>query len=524
MSAIHNGALTNSKRPECFVQGIYPTHVIRGDGCYLFDVDGKKYIDFITALGTNLVGYANQQINDAIFKQLYKGTVFSLSSTIEVEAAEKLKELFPFVGKMRFLKTGSDAAAAAIKIARAHHGVCYDNESMYRLLGNKEFTRISQSSGPEDWIQREMQSLYQEISEGSKNIRNKEIGTAEVCTVGKGEKDRSQAQPNTSTESEAIGASGSLSTSQTQSKKAAMYKMWSDRFTGTSPRLLETTGCGVALPETPRRTPPRTLILSDGYHGHNCEFIGLTKPRLGVIPDPYVLPLVGNEDLISIAAAVIIEPIITDFSKERSEYLIRLKEKCNKTGTLLIFDEIITGFRFPNYSFSNYSGIHPDIILLGKAIGGGMPLSVVATKPGIGENADWFISSTFAGDTIALAAMLKLIELLKNNYKLSELWEYGQRFIDGFNSIAPGVIKIDGYPTRGVFVADQKNKALFFQEACKAGMLFGPSFFYNFNHMPLNEIVLSSCTDIINRIKNNQVELEGEMPKAPFAQKVRESK
>jgi glutamate-1-semialdehyde aminotransferase len=388
MGAIHNGALTNSKRPECFVQGIYPTHVKKGDSCYLYDVDGKKYIDYICALGSNLVGYANPQINEAIFKQLYNGTVFSLSSTLEVEAAEKLKELFPFIGKMRFLKTGSEAASAGVRIAMAHTG--------------------------------------------------------------------------------------------------------------------------------------RLKVLSHAYHGWHDAFVSLTPPAIGVPKQPHIENLTSLDQIDESVACVIIEPIITDISRERIQYLIDLKEKCNKTGVLLIFDEIITGFRFPNYSFSNHSGISPDILLLGKAIGGGMPLSVVATKPGIGENAEWFVSSTFAGDTISLAAMMKLIELLKNNYKLQELWNYGQRFIDSFNSIAPDIIKIDGYPTRGVFVADLKNKALFFQESCKAGLLFGSSFFYNFQHMPLNEMVLSSCNDIINRIKNNQIQLEGELPKAAFAQKARE--
>lgn len=387
---IHGGALTNSKRPSCFVQGIFPTHVVRGDDCYLFDVNGKRYIDFICGLGSNLIGYANPQLNDAIIKQLQRGTVYSLSSTIEVEAAEKLKELFPFVGKIRFLKTGSDAAAASLRIAMAHTG--------------------------------------------------------------------------------------------------------------------------------------RSKVLSHGYHGHDNEFVALTPPALGVAPQPHMQTLSSLDQIDESIACVIVEPIITELSPQRTMYLQELKEKCNSVGTLLIFDEIITGFRFPNFSYSCFSGVQPDIILLGKCIGGGLPLSVVATKPGIGDDKEWFVSSTFAGDTTALAGMMKLIDLLKNNFKLSQLWEAGQRFQDEFNAIAPEIIKIEGYPSRGIFIASQLNKGLFFQEACKAGILFGSSFFYNFGHIKLNEIVISSCTDIITRIKNKQVELEGVLPKAPFAQQVREAK
>lgn len=395
--SIHHSALTNSKRPECFVKNVYPTHVVRGEESYLFDTENRKYIDYICALGTNLIGYANPFITEVVYRQLVKGAIYSLSSTIEVEAAEKLKEIFPFISKVRFLKTGSDASAAAIRIARSHHGVEY----------------------------------------GSDN---------------------------------------------------------------------------------------RSLILSDGYHGHDSSFVSLTKPRIGVPPDPNMLPLKDNFDKIKDAAAVIIEPIITDMSPQRIEELKQLQAECKKHGTLLIFDEIITGFRFPKFSFSNFIGMQPDILLLGKCIAGGLPLSVVATKKDIGDNKEWFISSTFAGDTLALVAMLKTIDLLTNKYFINDLWEAGKYFQTEFNSIAPEVIKIEGYPSRGVFVAEPLNKALFFQESCKAGILFGPSFFYNFGHIPLNHMVLNSCKDIILRIKLKQVTLEGEMPKVPFAQALREKK
>lgn len=391
IESIHHGSLTNSKRPTCFVKEHYPSHVSKGDGCYLYDSDGKKYIDFICALGTNLVGYSNPDINDHVIKQIYKGTLYSFGSTLEVQAAEKLKELFPFVGKLRFLKTGSEAASASLRIAMAHTG--------------------------------------------------------------------------------------------------------------------------------------RFNVLSHGYHGWDDCFVSLTPPAEGVPIQPHISKF--NEDLNQIdetVAAVIIEPIITELSKERILFLQELQAKCKKTGTLLIFDEIITGFRFPKYSFSNYSGIQPDILLLGKAIGGGFPLSVVMTKKGIGEDKEWFISSTFAGDTIAIAGMMKIIDLLNSKYNLDLLWSQGEAFINSFNEIEPDIVKINGYSTRGAFVGSDMNKAVFFQEACKAGILFGSSFWFNFTHQKVSEIVLNSCRDILSRIKNKQAHLEGTLPSTPFAQKVREQK
>lgn len=119
-AVIAGGALTNSKRPESFVKGVYPTHIKSGKDCYLFDVDGNRFVDYICALGSNLLGYANREIDLAVRAQLEKGTVYSLGSDLEVEVAEKLQGYFPFLERMRFLKTGSEACAAAVRIARAY--------------------------------------------------------------------------------------------------------------------------------------------------------------------------------------------------------------------------------------------------------------------------------------------------------------------------------------------------------------------------------------------------------------------
>lgn len=389
LDAIHHGALTNSKRPSCFVKGVYPTHLTKSEGCYTWDTEGKRYIDFICANGTNLLGAANIQINDVIKQTLDRGALHSLSSTIEVEAAEKLKEIFPFSGKVRFLKTGTEACMAALRIAMASTG--------------------------------------------------------------------------------------------------------------------------------------RKISLSHGYHGWSDPFISLTPPALGVPVQGQIEQFKDIDQITKYTACVILEPVITDHSPERIEYLKKISDKCEKTGTLLIFDEIISGFRWPKYSIANDTGIHPDIILLGKAIGGGLPLSAVITKPGVGEDLEWFVSSTFAGDTCALKAMMKMIELLNNQYSFKQLWIHGERFKNRFNEIYPEKLQLEGYPSRGVFKGDDTVKALFFQESCKAGILFGASWFYGFQHIDQSDTVLNSCFDILQKIKLGKVTLEGEAPQSPFAQKIRES-
>lgn len=384
---IAQGSLTNSKRVDCLIKGVTPTHVTHGQGAFLYDVNGKRYMDFICALGTNLLGYANPYIVDALQGQLRKGWLYSLGSVLEIEAAEKIREILPFAKKVRFLKSGTEACVAAVRIAKAHTGRC--------------------------------------------------------------------------------------------------------------------------------------KVLSAGYHGWSDLFVSLTAPALGVSGQLDIQSLTDISQITDEIACVIIEPVITDHSKERIEWLEKLIAKCKSTGTLVIFDEIITGFRWPDWTFSNNSGLRPDIIVLGKASAAGLPLGIVGLSDGIGDNCEWFVSGSYAGECLSLVAMMKTLELLRNQYKIADLWREGGSFLTSFNKLWPEKIWIDGYPTRGVFKGDALTIALFWQEATKAGMLFGPSWWFNFAHLDHIHTIESSCKDIVIRIKNGQVKLEGEMPVTPFAQKAR---
>jgi glutamate-1-semialdehyde 2,1-aminomutase len=188
---------------------------------------------------------------------------------------------------------------------------------------------------------------------------------------------------------------------------------------------------------------------------------------------------------------------------------------------MLIFDEIITGFRFPRFSVSSYFNVIPDIIVLGKAIANGMPLAAVGGKYDVMNGTDYFVSSTYAGETLSLVAGKATITALQNKYDLDWLWKQGQAFLDVFNSLWPEKITIQGYPTRGAFKGDELVKALFWQEACLAGILFGPSFFFNFALASEWKDAMVAIKAIIEKIKRGGVQLLGEMPKSPIAQKVR---
>lgn len=363
----------------------------RGYGSTLFDVDGNRFTDFICGLGTNLFGYANPDIASAVTRAMMSGgSVFSLGSPEEVYFARRIKEVFPFLELVRFLKTGSEGCSAAVRIARA--------------------------------------------------------------------------------------------------------------FTG------------------------RPWIASDGYHGWHDEFTSLTPPAKGVPISKgfgvgpiksYVSRTDSNK-----YAAVIIEPVITDMSDDRRKYLTDLREQCTKSGTLLIFDETITAYRFPEYSVARHFNILPDLWIGGKAIGGGLPLSVVGGRRDVMDS-DYFVSSTWGGDRLALAAGNAAIDLLHSDFTPETLWVYGEEFLSRFNDISPHV-KIKGYPTRGVFeYSSVKYKTLFMQEMCKAGILIGPSWFYNkFLHGEIANVI-SIAKAVVKKINQGRVTAEGPPPVSPVAEKTR---
>jgi len=119
---------TFSKGPNQWVRGVSPSYLDRGEGAWVWDADGNRYLDYLMALGPIVLGYGNEAVNDAIRAQLDKGAVFSQMHPLEVEVAEKLTQIIPCAEMVRFGKNGSDVTTAAIRAARAiterEHIVC----------------------------------------------------------------------------------------------------------------------------------------------------------------------------------------------------------------------------------------------------------------------------------------------------------------------------------------------------------------------------------------------------------------
>ena len=246
--------------------------------------------------------------------------------------------------------------------------------------------------------------------------------------------------------------------------------------------------------------------------------MSLTPPALGVPPQDYIRELKDDypEHLISQADAVIIEPVALDISDERKAWLKKLREDCTKYGVVLIFDEIITGGRWPDYSVSKNWDVIPDLICLGKGLANGLPFSVVGGRAEIMECGEYFCSGTFNGETLSLSAAQATLTILKNE-EIKYLWKCGEYFLSKFNSFSKDV-QLIGYPTRCAWSGDRLKRALLWQEALKAGILFGRAFFYNWELIPHADYTLSICSEILSRIESGRVKLEGRLPKEGFKQ------
>ena len=114
------GTGTLSKRPR--FEPEEPCYIDHGKGCRIWDIDGNEYIDYRNGLGPISLGYCYPAVNEAVAAQLEKGTVFSHPCVLEGEVAERVVEMVPCAEKVRYLKTGGEACAAAFKAARAFTG------------------------------------------------------------------------------------------------------------------------------------------------------------------------------------------------------------------------------------------------------------------------------------------------------------------------------------------------------------------------------------------------------------------
>ncbi|MGI0022710.1 MAG: aminotransferase class III-fold pyridoxal phosphate-dependent enzyme, partial [Nitrososphaeraceae archaeon] len=229
-------------------------------------------------------------------------------------------------------------------------------------------------------------------------------------------------------------------------------------------------------------------------------------------------------------AAVYIEPITLEYPK--NNFLQKVKQLARRHGAVLIFDEVITGFRFANGGAQELLKIEADLVVFGKGIANGMPLGAITGKAKFMEEFnEVFYSTTYGGETLSLAAASAVIDELKEKPVIKHCWELGKHLNSEFNKLAKELevnVKMEGFPVRSSIVCKNANnepslllKSLFYQETLRNGILFGPgAVFLSYSHSKKDiEKTLESCEASMkilkNAIKNNNVKksLRGQIMK-----------
>lgn len=369
-NTILSGCQLYSKGPETHIRGVSPIYIDHGKDAHVWDPDGNEYIDYDMGLGPILLGYQYKAVDDAIKVQLQRGMGYSLVAPEEVEYAKLCVKHIPSAEKVRFLKTGSSATEAAIRIAR-----CY--------TGRKHIIR-GEYHGWHEWT----------------------------------------------TAAESVRQGGILD-------EVRQYV-------------------------------------------HKFEYNDLDKVQ------QYFETYKGQ------IAAVITEAVEID--EPENGFLKNLKKLCHENGALLIFDEVVNGFRFSIGGAQKYFGVTPDLSTFGKAAANGMPLSIVAGKKEIMDEVDSkvFISTTFGGDCLSLAAGIAVMKELESGEVTKAIWEKGKYLQDNFRKLAQDLeipVDLKGYPCRmNMEYRDYEGKkdwlynSIFMQEAVKRGVLLGWHIFPCYSH------------------------------------------
>ena len=321
-------AQTFSKSYRYFCNGLAPSYMDRGEDCYIYDVDGNKFIDYMCALGPITLGYNNSKVNEAVINQVKRFSSASLQSELEVQLAEKLCMIIPCAEMVRFVKNGSDATTAAIRLARAYTG--------------RDIVLMCGYHGMHDW---------------------------------------------------SIGAS-----------------------------------------ENNKGVPKAVRELTINFKYNDIEDL---KTKL--------------EENKGKVAAVILEPIQSNGPKDG--YLQAIKNLTHEYGAIFIFDEVVSGFRYALGGASELYGVTPDLAAFGKGMANGYAISAVAGKKELLQQIEQgvFVSTTFGGDSVPMAAALATISILEQPGFYEHITKIGTLMQEGLTRLIEKyslqeVLSISGLP------------------------------------------------------------------------------
>ena len=238
----------------------------------------------------------------------------------------------------------------------------------------------------------------------------------------------------------------------------------------------------------------REKIACCGYHGWQDWYIGTTSRNRGVPKCVRDLTLTFEynniESLVEVfdknkdeVACVIMEPVST--IEPRDNFLEEVKKIAHENDAILVFDEVVTGFRIALGGAQEYYGVVPDLACFGKGMANGMPISAIVGKSDImKEFEDVFFSFTFGGETLSITAAIATIEEIIEKEVIEHIWDVGKYLIEGTQKLIrenelERYVEIRGLPPRTVMIfrdeeggESMEMKSLFQQECIKRGILF----------------------------------------------------
>ncbi|MDU0452523.1 glutamate-1-semialdehyde 2,1-aminomutase [Staphylococcus chromogenes] len=348
------GGVNSPSRSYKAVGGGAPVVMKKGQGAYLYDVDGNKYIDYLQAYGPIITGHAHPHITQAIQEQAALGVLYGTPTELEIEFARKLRVAIPSLEKMRFVNSGTEAVMTTIRVARA-----YTNRNKIIKFagcyhGHSDLVLVAAGSGPS------------------------QLGSPDSAGVPK------------SVAQEVI----TVPFNNIDAFKEAMAH-WGDQVAG-----------------------------------------------------------------------VLVEPIVGNFGMVEPQpgFLEAVNEITHQYGGLVIYDEVITAFRFHYGAAQDLLGVYPDLTAFGKIVGGGLPIGGYGGRQDIMEQVaplgPAYQAGTMAGNPLSMKAGIALLEVLEKEGVYEKLDQLGARLEQGLQaSIDKYQIKATINRVRGaltVYFTDEK--------------------------------------------------------------------
>ena len=241
-------------------------------------------------------------------------------------------------------------------------------------------------------------------------------------------------------------------------------------------------------------------------------------------------------------AAVVLEPVV--YEQPQNNFLNKVRQLTNQNDSVLVLDEIVTGFRFDLGGAQKYFNIKGDLVCFGKGMGNGLPISSITGSSEFMKSFDevW-VSSTNNSENLSLAGTYAVIKEMQEKKTISHCWNIGKKLFDGWNQTVKKFnldAKMYGYPIRmhlQCFDSDKNEslslKSLLLQEMVKNGIfmsVLGPTFIcYSHSEKDVENTLISlenTCEFVTKNVKNGNYEefLEGDMPKSIWSIKIEPTK